>query len=287
MSRAIDASPPARSQLAHAGCAPPPAGRTGLREALHAEWTKLRTLPGTPWLLLAAAAATIALGTVADAAARCPASGCQLDPAKTSLTGVDLGQAIVAILAATAVSGEYATGMIRTTLAAMPRRLTVLAAKAVTVTGLTLAAGAAGVLGSVLAGRLILSGHGFTAAHGFPALSLANGQVLRAAAGSVLYLALIALLSVGVAAAVRETAAAIGIVLGLLYLLPILGLVVGSPSWHRHLEQIAPMIAGLEVQATTGLRSLPISPWAGLGVLAAWATAALLAGMLLLRLRDA
>jgi ABC-2 type transport system permease protein len=287
MSRAIDASPPARSQLARAGCAPSPAGRTGLREALHAEWTKLRTLPGTPWLLLAVAAATIALGTVADAAARCPAPGCQLDPAKTSLTGVDLGQAIVAILAATAVSGEYPTGMIRTTLAAMPRRLTVLAAKAVTVTGLTLAAGAAGVLGSVLAGRLILSGHGFTAAHRLPALSLANGPVLRAAAGSVLYLALIALLSAGAAAAVRETAAAIGIVLGLLYLLPILGPVAGSPSWHRHLEQIAPMIAGLEIQATTGLRSLPISPWAGLGVLAAWATAALLAGTLLLRLRDA
>jgi len=56
---------------------------------------------------------------------------------------------------------------------------------------------------------------------------------------------------------------------------------------HRHLEEFAPMTAGLAIQATTGLRSLPISPWAGLGVLAGWAAAALLAGGIMLRLRDA
>jgi energy-coupling factor transporter ATP-binding protein EcfA2 len=95
------------------------------------------------------------------------------------------------------------------------------------------------------------------------------------------------LLSLGVATAVRDSAAAIGIVLGLLYLIPIIAAVVNVPDWHRHLEQIAPMTAGLAIQATTGLRSLPITPWAGLGVLAAWAAAALLTGGLLLRLRDA
>src|SRR6266487_1736681 len=99
--------------------------------------------------------------------------------------------------------------------------------------------------------------------------------------------ALTALLSLGIAAAVRDGAAAIGIVLGLLYLFPILGQVVGGGTAHRHLEQLAPMTAGLAIQATTGLRSLPISPWAGLGVLAGWAAAALLAGGTLLRLRDA
>ena len=122
-----------------------------------------------------------------------------------------------------AVSSEYSTGMIRVTLAAMPRRATVLAAKAAILTGPVLAAGAMAVLGSVLAGRLILPGRGIGPAHGYPALSLADGPVLRAAVGSVLYLALIALLSLGVAAAVRDGAAAIGIVLGLLYLFPILG----------------------------------------------------------------
>ena len=116
--------------------------------------------------------------------------------------------------------------MIRTTLAAMPHRATVLAAKAITLTGVVTAAGTVAVLGSLMAGLLILPGHGFTTAHGYPAL-------------------------------------------------------------QRLLQQIGPMSAGLAIQATTGLRNLPISPWAGLGVTAGWAAAALLAGGLLLRMRDA
>jgi len=229
----------------------------------------------------------VAVSAAAAAATRCPAAGCGEDPAKMSLTGVYLGQVVVAVVAVLAISGEYSSGMIRTTLAAMPRRTTVLAAKAALVTGLTLAAGTLAVLGSLLAGRLILPGHGFTAAHGFAPLSLADGPVLRAAAGSVLYLALIALLSLGAATAVRDSAVAIGLVLGLLYLFPIVAGVVSDSHVQRHLQQIAPMTAGLDIQATTGLRSLPLSPWAGLGVLAAWAAAALLIGGLLLRLRDA
>ena len=74
---------------------------------------------------------------------------------------------------------------------------------------------------------------------------------------------------------------------GLLYLFPIIAALASDPHWRRHLEQVGPMTAGLAIQATTGLRSLPISPWAGLGVLAAWAAGALLAGGLLLRFRDA
>jgi len=258
-----------------------------MRDALHAEWTKARTLPGTGWLLLAAVALTVVVGAAVAAAVRCPSGHCAEDPAKISLTGIYLGQAVIAIVAVLAVSSEYSSGMIRVTLTAMPRRGTVLAAKAAVLTGPVLVAGAIAVLGSVLAGRLILPGHGIGPAHGYPALSLASGPVLRAAIGSVLYLALIAVLSLGIAAAVRDGAAAIGIVLGLLYLFPILGQVVGGGTAHRHLEQLAPMTAGLAIQATTGLRSLPISPWAGLGVLAGWAAAALLAGGLALRMRDA
>jgi ABC-2 type transport system permease protein len=209
-----------------------------------------------------------------------------VDPAKLSLTGVQLGQAAVAILAVLIISGEYSTGMIRVTFTAVPRRITVLAAKAAVLTGLVLTAATMAVLGGVLAGRLILPGHGFTAARGFPPLSLADGPVLRAAAGSVLYLALIGLLSLGIATLVRDSAVAVGVILGLLYLFPIVAHVV-NPHWYRHLEQIGPMSAGLDIQATTGLRSLPLSPWAGLGVLAAWAAAALLAGALAVRLRDA
>ena len=246
---------------------------------LRAEWTKLRTVAGTGWLLLGVVVVTVAVSAGTDAAGICTSSaGCHPDVTRLSLTGADVGQAVVAIMAVLAVTGEYGTGMIRTTLAAMPRRTAVLAAKAAVVGGVTLAAGTVAVLGSVLAGELILPGHGLT---------LPGGPMLRAAAGTVLYLTLIALLSLGVATAVRDSAVAIGMVLGLLYVFPILGQVVSSPPWQRHLQQLGPMTAGLEIQASSGLGHLPIGPWAGLGVLAAWAAAALLGGGLLLRLRDA
>jgi ABC-2 type transport system permease protein len=256
--------------------------------ALRAEWTKLRTVAGPAWLLAALVTLTIAVSALATAAVSCPSgTACPVDEAKLSLTGVQFGQAIVAVLAVLAITGEYSTGMIRVTLTAMPRRTTVLAAKAGLLAALALAAGALAAAGSVLAGRLILPGHGFTPDRGFALLSLANATMLRAAGGSVLYLALIALLSLGISAMVRDSAVAIGIILALLYLFPIVANVVTNEQWHRHLEQIGPMTAGLAIQATTDLSSLPISPWAGLGVLAAWAAGAMLAGGLVLRLRDA
>jgi ABC-2 type transport system permease protein len=239
-----------------------------MRRELHAEWTKLRSLAGIGWLLLGAVAVTIGLGAAADAACSSPA--CGPDPARTSLTGIMLGQAVVAILAVTIVCGEYGTGMIRVSLAAMPRRGCVLAAKAAVLSGIVLVAGAVAVLGSVLVAGILVRDY---------------DPVLRATGGSVLYLALVALLSLGIAAAVRDAAAAVGVVLGLLYLFPILVTVVTDPGWRRHLRQIAPMNAGLSIQSTPG--SLPIGPWAGLGVLAAWAAAALLVGWLLLERRDA
>jgi ABC-2 type transport system permease protein len=261
--------------------------QASLRDALHAEWTKLRTAPGTGWLLLAVVALTIAVSGATAAAVTCPSGGCAVDPAKVSLTGVNLGQALVAIVAVLVISGEYSTGMIRTTLTAVPRRTDVLAAKATIVASVVLAAGAIAVLVSLVIGRLVLPANGFTPANGYPPLSLGDGPVLRAAGGSVLYLALIALLSLGAATAVRDSATAIGVVLGLLYLFPIVARMVPDHDWERHLQQAGPMTAGLAIQATTGLRGLPIGPWAGLGVLAAWSAAALLVGGLLLRLRDA
>jgi ABC-2 type transport system permease protein len=268
------------------GHAPPAAG-TGLRDVLHAEWTKVRTAPGPVWLLLGGVALTIALGAATAAATRCPAVGCAGDPVKISFTGVQFGQAVVAIVAVLAISTEYSNGMIRTTLTAIPRRAAVLAAKAAVVAGLVLTAGTAAVLGSLLAGRLILPGHGFTAAHGFAPLSVTQGAVLRATVGSVLYLALVALLSLGIAAAVRDSAVAIGAVLALLYLFPIVAAVVPDRRLAWHLLQAAPMMAGLDVQATIGVSGLPLAPWQGLGVLAAWAAGALLLGGFLLRFRDA
>jgi len=254
--------------------------------AVRAEWIKLRTLAGTWWLLRGVIALTVAVGAGADAAVSCQTAGCGQDPARVALSGIDLSQAVVAILAVLAISGEYSTGMIRTTLTAMPRRLRVLGAKAIVVSALTLAAGAVGVLASMLAGGLILPGRGFTGPHGYSPLSLASGPDLRAAAGSVLYLALVALLALGVAAAARDSAVSIGLVLALLYLFPVIASAL-APSWARHLQQIGPMSAGLAIQATGDLRGLPLGPWPGLGVLALWAAGALIIGGLVLRLRDA
>jgi ABC-2 type transport system permease protein len=118
-------------------------------------------------------------------------------------------------------------------------------------------------------------------------VSLGNGPVLRAALGSVLYLALIALLAVGVTTAVRDSAAGIGLVLGLLYLFPIVAAVIPDHVLARHLVQVAPMTAGLYIQVTVGLQALPLAPWQGLGVLALWTLGALIAGAVVLRLRDA
>jgi ABC-2 type transport system permease protein len=153
----------------------------------------------------------------------------------------------VAIVAVTVISGEYSTGMIRLTLTATPSRWRVLTAKGAVVGAATLVAGAVAVLASVLAGGQLLARHDLTAAHGYEALSLGSGTVL----------------------------------------FPILSSVITNPGLHRHLEQLSPMTAGLYIQATTNLRSLPLAPWQGLGVLAAWAAGAMLAGALLLRFRDA
>ncbi|MEU9746368.1 ABC transporter permease [Streptomyces niveus] len=258
-----------------------------MRGALHAEWTKLRTVPSTWWLLLAVAALTVALSAAATgtvATDQCPSpDACHEDTVKLSLTGIWLGQAAVATLGVLAMSGEYGTGTIHATLTAVPGRVRVLAAKAAVVLGSALVAGTVAVLGSLLAGRFILPGNGFSAAP----LSLTEGPTLRAAVGTVLYFGLIALLSLGVATLVRDTAGAITTVLGLLYALPAVVELVGNEEWRERIREWAPASAGLAVQATKNLDSLPIAPWSGLGVLAAWAGAGLLAGAAVFTLRDA
>lgn len=252
-----------------------------MSHALHAEWTKFRTLTGSWWLLLAAA------WSCSPATGGCAAAATGADPAKLSLTGVFLGQVIIALLAVLAIGGEYGSGMIRVTLTATPRRLTAYAAKALVTLATACAAAVLAVGGSALAGWLILPGKGLTAANGYLPMSLGNAAGLRAACGSVLYLTLIALLAFGVTAAVRDSAAGTGIVLGLLLLLPIASTVIPDHVLARHLEQIAPMTAGLYIEATVGVGSLPLTPWQGLGVTALWAAGALALGAAVLRLRDA
>jgi ABC-2 type transport system permease protein len=259
-------------------------------DVLHAEWTKLRTVGFNWWLLAGAVLVTVAVSAGGDAVANCTPriASCQQDTTRLGLSGVGYGgQIFIAVLAVLAMSEEYETGMIKTTLIAVPRRKVLLATKAVLLVAVAIVAGVVSVGASVLAGRLILPSSGFTVAHGFAPLSLLDGTTLRAAGGSVLYLALVALLGLGIATALRNTAAAVAGTLGLLYLFPLLAKVAGSATWERRYEAIGPMPAGLAIQSTRNLDTSPIQPWTGLGVLAAWAAGAMLIGWWVLRRRDA
>jgi ABC-2 type transport system permease protein len=264
---------------------PPGQAQRAAAAALRAEWTKFRTVAGPSWLLAGVVTVTVAIGVVAASVARCQSAGCGIDPATVSFTGIDPGQAVVAVAGVLAIGNEYSTGMIKVSLTAMPRRLTWFFAKATVLTAPMLIASALAVTGAALAGLLILRGHGFTPAHGYA--SLTSPTDVRAATGAVLYLTLIALLGLGVAAVVRDPAAAIGLVLGVLYLFPLAADLVSNPTLARRLDQIGPLQAGLDAQATTGLKALPLTPWQGLGVVALWTAGALLLGALVLKFRDA
>lgn len=257
-----------------------------MRYAGRSEWTKLRTDSGNGWLFLGFVVLTLAVGAAVVMNARCDAPGCGEDATKLSLSGVMVGQVVVAVVAVLMVGNEYGTGMMQTTVAAVPRRLAVLFSKAAVLGAVTLVAGAIGVFGSLLIGRTVQPGQGFTEAHGYEALSPADSETLRAAVGSVLYLVLIGLLGLGIGLIVRSSATAIGTVLGLLFFFPILTQVITDPDWQRFLQQIAPMTAGLSVQTTIGVDQLPIGPWEGLGVVALWASGALAVGGVMLRTRD-
>jgi ABC-2 type transport system permease protein len=250
--------------------------------ALRSEWTKLRTSPGTAAMLVGIVVLTVGMSAASAATAGCPSGdGCVIDPARTGLAGVELGQAVAVALGVLLLGGEYGTGMIAVSLTATPRRTSLLLAKASNLVALVAVSGTLGVLGSYVTGRLLLPGRGYHLG------SLTEPMVLRAVAGSLLYLVLISLLGLGLAAMVREPAAAIGIALSLLYVFPLVTAVVTDKHWKRHLEQIQPMGAGLDIQATVNLHDMALSPWAGLGVLTAWALGALAVGWLLLIGRDA
>jgi ABC-2 type transport system permease protein len=257
-----------------------------MTRALHAEWTKLRTVRSTGWLLLGVTVLTVGLSTLI--AWSTPHDGCvpddgacDLDSTRLALAGVHVGQLAAVVFGVLVASSEYATGTMRTTLAAVPRRYATFVAKAVVVSGPVLVAAVLGVAGSLLAARSVMPDSGFAN------VALDDSTTLRAAVGTALYLCLVALLSLGVALIVRNTGGAIGGVLSLLFVFPILAELVTQPDWRERLTEWSPMSAGLAVQATTNLEDLPIGPWQGLGVLAAYAVAGLALGWLALERRDA
>jgi ABC-type transport system involved in multi-copper enzyme maturation permease subunit len=258
---------------------------------LRAEGTKVWTLGATRWLLVGATVAQVLVGAAVAATLdgdRCAGgAACDVDPVRASLAGVWVAQIAVSALGVAAVGSEYDTSQIGVTLAAMPRRLLVLLAKTGVVAGLVVGTTAVGTVGSLVAGRLVLAAEGFTAASGAPLPDLGAASTVRAAAGTVLYLVLVAVLAVGVAAVLRDAATGLATTLAVLFLFPLLGAMVTDPTWQHRLQRYAPMEAGLAVQATRDLQDLAIGPWAGLAVLAAYSAAGLGVGAALFLRRDA
>ncbi len=252
---------------------------------LRAEWTKLRTLPANLWLVPGVVAGTVAIG--AAAAGLTHASGVTPggDSTKLCLAGVYLGQLLVATLAIVAICEEYATGLIRVTFTATPHRVASLMAKAANLAGLTAVAGLAAVAGCLAVGALMLPADGLDPGHGYALISIGSASTMRAAGGTVIYLVLMALLSLGIGTVIRDTAASLGAVVALLYVPPLLADLLGG-TVGQHIREISPASAGLAIQSTTRLRSLPIQAWPGMGVLTGWAIAALLLAAASLRVRD-
>lgn len=240
---------------------------------MRAEWIKVRTLPSSFWLLVGTVAATVAVSAVAIGTLDCPiAATCTEDIPKMSLIGVRLGQILVAVFAALAVTNEYGTNMIQTTLLTKPQRLRVVVSKLVVVTVITLVTAAISVAISLVVTGIMLPGHGIS---------------LRASIGSVLYLGLIAILGFGIGLILRDTAGAITAVFALLFIAPMAGMFINHPVWHHRLEKFGPMAAGLAIQTTKGLPTLPVQPWTGLGIFACYSLALVLVGAAVFQLRDA
>jgi ABC-2 type transport system permease protein len=258
--------------------------------ALRAEWTKARTIASTAWLLLLVVLAMAGLGFAVTGTLRihdCAQDPCVLDTAKLSLVGVHLAQVGAAILGVLLVTGEYATGTITPTLAGVPRRFAVLVSKVAVVSALVAGAAVVGVVGALLIARTVLPGRGFTAATGYPGSTLLHDLTQRAAVGTVLYLVLIAVLGLGIGHLVRDTGAGVTVVLTLLFVAPVVAMFVTDTHWQQRIHKYAPMDAGLAIQATRQLATLPIEPWHGLALLAGYALAAMAAGGIAFRVRDA
>jgi ABC-2 type transport system permease protein len=258
--------------------------------ALRAEWTKARTVPSTGWLLLFVVVAMIGLGLAVTGTLQihdCGEDLCTFDTVKLSLAGARLAQVGAAILGILLVTSEYATGSITPTLVGVPQRWAVLVAKVAVGSVLVSGAAVVGVVGALLTARAVLPGRGLTAAAGYPQTAMLHDLTQRAAVGTVLYLVLVALLGAGIALLVRDTGAAVTVVLALLLVVPLVAMFVSDTDWQHRIHRYAPMDAGLAIQSTRNLAALPITPWPGLALLAGYALAALTAGGIALCVRDA
>ena len=262
---------------------PPETGRAGFADAFRSEFTKIRSTRSTYWTLLALIVVCVGIGALACAGTASHPNGissASFDATQQSLAGLYVGQLVIAVLGALTITSEYSTGMIRTSLAVQPRRGVVFAAKAVVFALVTLVTGLIVSFGSFFVGQVILSGAHLSATLGQP-------NVLRAVIGGALFLTACGMLAYGLGALLRHTAGAISAAIGLLFVATVLVQFLPQ-SWQNSVDKWMPALAGSQIWATKvngGPHQFPA--WGGFAVLAGWALAALIAGLIVFRTRDA
>ncbi|AXK33365.1 ABC transporter permease [Streptomyces armeniacus] len=255
--------------------------RATFADAVHSEWTKLRTLRSSTYTLLSAVVLGVAMaffftsGTGEGYAGSSASEKEEWDPTLTSLLGATLfAQLAIGALGVLSSSGEYATGMIRTSLTVVPRRGRLMAAKAVVIGGVALVAGELIGFAGFLISQPVLKGMDV------PYATLGQPHVLRAVIGTGLYLSMVALLGLALGLLVRSTAGAIILLVVATVIIPYM---VG-PMLPPLARGAWPVMSGMMIMSTN--IELGIPAWAAFGMMAAGVGAVLAAAYVLFRRRD-
>ncbi|MEU7800832.1 ABC transporter permease [Micromonospora arborensis] len=257
-----------------------PNGRYGLAQAARMEWIKLRSLRSTWWTLVVTVAGTVGIGVAVGLNTRSAAG----DVTNNALAGVVPGLLLTGVLGVLTMTSEYTSGTIRATVAAVPRRPLLLAAKAAVFGAVTL------IVGEV-ASFIAFFAVGATLRDGVAAPTLGQPGVLRAVAVTGAGFCLIGLLGLGLGAIIRHSAAAVGVLVAGVYVAAqFIGFIAhGVASYmpilivENSLSTTKPVTCGTDGAACPDF----LSAWAGLGVLSLYAVLALTVGGWLLAQRDA
>jgi ABC-2 type transport system permease protein len=259
------------------------AGGYGFRDVARMEWLKLRSIRSTWWTLLIFAAAMIGLAIPIlihlNYGALSAADKATFDPTNDSFAGLAVGQLALGVLGVLVMTGEFSSGMIRATFAAVPRRRLVLAAKAAIVAAVALVAGEILAFAAFAAGELTLKG-------GAPHAALSQPGVLRAVLMAGAYPALVALMGLGFGALIRHTAGAICAVVGALFVLPLILVPLGH-SLQDAIGKFLPMVIAENSITAVKVQPDTLAPGVGMLLLCAYAAVVLVAGGLALARRDA
>ncbi len=273
---------PGEPALAQRTRAVPPATRqSGLPGTLRSELTKIRSVRSTYFTLAAFFVAGLAFAIVTSAGNRSDAGQASFDPTATSLRGtVDLGELIIVVIGALVITSEYGTRMMGTSLAAMPRRGVLYAAKAVVLACVTLAVALITSFTSFFAGQAIL-------ASTHAGVSITSPGALRAVLLAAVFVTCCALLAFGLGAIIRYTAGAITALFGVVFLIPLLAQALPTSWYHTIARWLPGGIALVPIAATkpTGEPYL-FGPYGQLAVFAGYAAITVVAGALLFRRRD-